>query len=156
MPSCGCLLCVALLLMLLSSKFTRLRDCRTFSLAILRTVVVEFDPLYYSFRSYLPSRLCSSFRLLLTLLLVVHITGIIIPSAYRPCLLWLFFITKQIIVITRRACLTVSIRFFIVSYGIFFPLFTCPSCSCSSSSSSFYSYRYSYSLSLSRDRGIDT
>ena len=31
--------------------------------------VVEFDPLYYSFHSGCPSRLCSSFRLLLTLLL---------------------------------------------------------------------------------------
>ena len=30
-------------------------------------VIVEVDPLYYSFRSGFPSRLCSSFRLLLTL-----------------------------------------------------------------------------------------
>ena len=53
----------------------------------------------------------------------------------------------SIIVITCRVCSTVSIRLFIVLYGIFPPLFfTCRSCSSSSSS---YSSDLLLSLSLS-------
>ena len=46
----------------------------------------------------------------------------------------------SIVVIAQRVR-SIPIRLFIVSYGIFFPLFTCRSCSCSSS----YSYRPFYS-----------
>ena len=51
----------------------------------------------------------------------------------------------SMIVITCRVCSTVSIRLFIVLYGIFPPLFTCRSCSYSSSS---YSSDLLLSLSL--------
>ena len=77
------------------------------------------------------------------------IDGINRIITHHPCLLWLIFTTKRIIVITRRVR-SVPIRLFIVSYGIFFPLFTCPSCSCSSSSSYSYSYQYYYLLLLLR------
>ena len=69
-------------------------------------VVVEFDPLYYSFRFDFRSCSCSSFRLLLPRLLVLVL---LFQPSNHPCLLWLIFTTKQIIVITRRVRLNVSI-----------------------------------------------
>lgn len=57
---------------------------------------------------------------LLTLLLVVVLLLFIIHYSHHPCLLRLFFTKKQIIAITHRVRSTVSIRFFIVLYGILF------------------------------------
>ena len=92
-------------------------------------VVVEFDPLYYSFRFDFRSCSCSSFRLLLPRLLVLVL---LFQPSNHPCLLWLIFVhykTNNRDHPSRpfERNYRSSIRLFIVSSRIFLSLSICRS-----------------------------
>ena len=115
-------------------------------------VCVPFNRIYRSvspFRSCSCSSSSSPFDLSInpSLNCVVPDLFVTLYMSFRSCLC-LCVVAILFVLFSVRPYL--SIRLFIVPYWIFFPLFTCPSCSCSCSSSSsyHYSYQYSYSLSL--------